>query len=436
MTKVLDDSSESDIKKSEERFKLVVEAAPNAMIMVGSDGKIVMSNARTQTLFGYRREELLGQLIEILVPMRSRAHHQEHRDAFFSDPKARSIGAGRDFFGLSKDGREIPIEIGLTPIETPDGVFALASITDITEHKKSEDILRRSEAQLKETAEQLARGNADLLRREKVMHSLLEDLQLAKERLQANKEELRSSNAALERINHQLTEAVEAKTKFTAMISHELRTPLTSIKEGIGLVLEGLTGPVNEEQKDFLQTAKRNVDRLHRLINEVLDFSKYRCGKMEFNILENDLNERIWDAVKNQEEAARAKGLAIEMNLESEVGTLKFDSDKIIQVIVNLLNNAIKFTDQGKITVSSSRGSGTEKAVMVRVKDAGQGIPNNELPKLFQEYVQLSGAQYRKPGSTGLGLAICRQIIEGHGGKIWADSENGEGAEFVFTLPT
>lgn len=131
-------------KRSDERLRLVIEAAPNAMIMVAKDGKIVFSNARAAALFGYRREELLGEKIEMLVPHRFLAGHPEHREGFFKNPKTRAMGAGRDLFGLRKDGREVPIEIGLNPIETHDGRFILASIIDITERRRLDEMIRAS----------------------------------------------------------------------------------------------------------------------------------------------------------------------------------------------------------------------------------------------------------------------------------------------------
>ena len=129
-------------KRAEERLRLIIEASPNGMIMVGREGKITLVNSQIEKLFGYTREELLGQTIEMLVPERFRSKHPGYRDSFFADPKARAMGAGRDLFGLKKDGTELPIEIGLNPIETAEGVFTLASVIDITERKRTETLAR------------------------------------------------------------------------------------------------------------------------------------------------------------------------------------------------------------------------------------------------------------------------------------------------------
>lgn len=234
------------------------------------------------------------------------------------------------------------------------------------------------------------------------------------------------------RTQEKLKEAMNIKSKFTSMVSHELRTPLTAIKEGIGIVLDGSTGPLNDDQKDFLDTAKRNVDRLHRLINEVLDFAKMESGKMEYKMLENDLNAAIKEIVEVQKTVAQGKGLYLRTELDSNLGKIKFDHDKVIQVLTNLTNNALKFTEQGGITITSAKDG---QFIKVAVKDTGEGIKEEDLPKIFQEFQQVGTDKYRKPGSTGLGLAISKEIIEAHNGKIWIESKRGTGTEFIFILP-
>jgi len=229
-------------------------------------------------------------------------------------------------------------------------------------------------------------------------------------------------------------EATEKKSKFTSMVSHELRTPLTAIKEGVAIVLDGSAGEINEDQKDFLDTAKRNVDRLHRLINDVLDFTKLESGKVEFRMEDNDINETIEEVVETQKAVAEGSGLYLKTELSPEIEKIRFDSDKIVQVLNNLINNAIKFTDKGGITITSGKDM-DGKAVRVQVEDTGTGIKKENLSRLFVEFQQLGADAYRKPGGTGLGLAICKQIIEGHGGTIRAESEEGRGSKFIFTLP-
>ncbi len=229
-----------------------------------------------------------------------------------------------------------------------------------------------------------------------------------------------------------LCDAAALKTHFTSMVSHELRTPLTAIKEGIAIVLDETAGALNNEQKDFLEISKRNVDRLARLINDILDYQKLETGKFEFEVKENDMNEVIKEVGKTMISVAKNKGLNIILTLEDGLSKFKFDRDKITQVLTNLISNAIKFTEKGSITVVSGKSGDT---VQIAVKDTGPGIKAEDLPRLFRAFEQLEKGKDRRTGGTGLGLTISKEIIDKHGGAIWAESEYGKGTTFYFTLP-
>jgi len=233
-------------------------------------------------------------------------------------------------------------------------------------------------------------------------------------------------------VEEKVAEAMEAKSAFLSMVSHELRTPMTAIKEGIGIVLDGSAGAVNEEQKDFLDTAKRNVDRLSRLINDVLDYQRLEAGKTTFAMKRGSIAALIDDVVKVMLPIAKARNLALERSAPPDLPDMIFDPDKLTQVMINLINNAVKFTDAGSVTVRVSREG---DSAGVSVEDTGVGIKKEDLPKLFQDFSQLDEGRARKKGSTGLGLAISKKIIEGHGGRIWVESEPGKGSRFKFRIP-
>ncbi|MGA1980578.1 MAG: PAS domain S-box protein [Sedimentisphaerales bacterium] len=226
--------------------------------------------------------------------------------------------------------------------------------------------------------------------------------------------------------------ASETSSKFTSMVSHELRSPLGAIKEGINLVLEGLVGNINDEQRDLLDTAKKNTDRLGRLINNVLDLQKIESGKMEFDIQENDINEVALEVNKAMSLLAKEKGLDLVVNAGNSIPRLKFDKDKIVEVLTNLVSNAIKYTEKGNITISTKQ---EENTVHVIVQDTGRGIKAEDMQKLFQAFGQLDGTKDKKKSGTGLGLAISKEIILAHKGKIWAESKMGKGSSFHFVLP-
>ena len=226
--------------------------------------------------------------------------------------------------------------------------------------------------------------------------------------------------------------AMEIKLQFVSTVSHELRTPLTALKESIRLVVEEKTGKVNDEQKELLTLAKRNVDRLGRLINDVLDFQKIESGRMKFNFDKNDITAVVKDVYNTMAPAARCKDLGFVLKLGRDLPQVKFDSDKITQVLTNMINNALKFTEKGSITITTCR---RENIIQVSVSDTGCGIRKEDQPSVFNEFEQLGRDGNRKTGGAGLGLSISKAIIEQHRGKICVESEYTKGTTFHFILP-
>jgi len=233
-------------------------------------------------------------------------------------------------------------------------------------------------------------------------------------------------------VEEKIQEAVEIKSKFVSTASHELRTPLAALKEGIRLVLQEKTGNLNDKQKELLDIVKRNVDRLTRLINDVLDFQKLEAGRMKFDLRENDINEIASDVYDTLAPAVKAVGLDFMLNLQKDLPKVEFDGDKIAQVITNMVSNAMKFTEKGYITITTSKG---ENEIQVSVSDTGRGIKKQDLPRVFHEFEQLGQDGERKTGGAGLGLTISKAIIEQHRGKIFVESEYNKGTTFRFLLP-
>jgi len=308
------------------------------------------------------------------------------------------------------------------------GMFALATIYIVTSISKP--ILN-----LTKVAKTIAKGNLDVEISLELKETKDEAGLLAvafSEMAVKLKESYRDLEKKIKERTGQLEQALKVKSDFVSMVSHELRTPLTAIKEGIALVLDETAGAVNKDQKEFLDIAKRNVDRLARLINAVLDMQKIESGKMSFDMRENDINEVIREAGKTMSSMAKEKRLDLTVNLAEGLPKVRLDKDRIIQVLTNLVSNAIKFTEKGGITIFSEKGY---NCIQVSVRDTGPGIEQENLPRLFQRFEQLERGIGRKTGGTGLGLAISKEIIEAHGGKIWAESKAGAGAVFSFTLP-
>ncbi len=224
----------------------------------------------------------------------------------------------------------------------------------------------------------------------------------------------------------------EIKTEFVSMVSHELRTPLSAIKEGVEIVSDGTQGKLNRSQKECLDIALSNIKRLNRLIGDILDISKIQSNLLKVHVSPCDIYEavdQVYDLVKIEIEKHE---LVLVTDLEKDLPLGLADRDRLIQVLMNLLNNAIKFTrEKSKITLTARRRNGY---IEFAVRDEGAGIPPEELSRLFGKFVQLDSTLVRRVGGTGLGLYISRNLVEAMGGQIWADSKIGEGSVFSFTI--
>jgi PAS domain S-box-containing protein len=235
------------------------------------------------------------------------------------------------------------------------------------------------------------------------------------------------------RYERRLKELDQMKSDFVSNVSHELRTPLTSIKGSADNMLDGLTGPLNEKQIRYISRIKSNSDRLARLINDLLDLSKIESGRIDIHPTTLSLALLSGEVTEVLKPLAAEKCIAIESSFPDAGVTAWADRDKVIQILMNLIGNAIKFTPaDGKVTLAIENGPAW---VQISIADTGPGIPLEETGKLFAKFYQGGGIDKQRPGGTGLGLAICKALVEMHGGKIWVESTVGKGSTFSFTLP-
>lgn len=275
------------------------------------------------------------------------------------------------------------------------------------------------------------------------------ELTVSQQELQAAQSELLAANDELsfayERLNQQTNELRrlnQTKSEFVSMVSHELRTPLTIIKEGIRLNLDGTAGPTNDTQKECLNMALDGANRLGRLISDLLDVSRIEAGRLRLAKREVDINKLLENLRDSYKGSMLEKKIALEFNITRDVPKVFGDPDKITQVVTNLIDNALKFTNEGgRITVAV-----TEKVLMadpeqangfveVSVADTGLGIPKDEVERIFEKFYQIGSHLTRQSGGSGLGLSIAKSLVEAHGGKISVQSELGKGSRFIFTLP-
>ena len=318
-------------KHAEERFRLAVEAAPAAMIMVDQRGTVVLINALTEQLLGYSRHEIVGQPVDRLVPPRFRDRHPEYRTSFFVDPRQRPMGAGRDLYALRKDGSEVSVEIGLSPVETTDGLFVLAAVSDITERKR---------------------------------------------------------NAAL------LEEAVRARDDFLAIASHELRNPVNAVQLQLVSVLRAFQRDAAsltlESVRDQVAKANVHVRRLTRLIDNLLDVSRITAGPVVLELEDVDLREVVRTVIDQLHQELDHRQITLHTPEEPVLG--RWDRLRLEQIVTNLLSNAIKYGNEEPIEISLD---GDGEVARLSVTDHGIGIDEESQKRLFMRFERaVTGQRY------------------------------------------
>lgn len=364
----------TDRKRAEAQFRNLLEAAPDAMVIANKQGQITFINTQTEKLFGYSRDELLGKRVETLISEALHERHAEYRSAYFDEPKARPMGAGRDLTGRRRDGTEFPAEISLSPLETEQGTLVMAAVRDLTERKMQEAARRRS-----------------------------------------------------------LEEATRLKSEFVANMSHELRTPLNAIIGFSEFLIDEKPGKINPKQQEYLNDILTSGRHLLQLINDVLDLAKVEAGKMQISP-EPFLIKAAFDEIcSGVRPLAEKKRISLVTAISPEVETATLDPQRFKQVLYNLVSNAVKFTDDGGLVEIGASHLGGRIAITVR--DNGIGINPDDLLKLFKEFQQLDSSLARRYEGTGLGLALTKKIVELQSGSIHVESEVGRGSVFTVTLP-
>lgn len=255
----------------------------------------------------------------------------------------------------------------------------------------------------------------------------------AEDKLREYADELSRANDELSAANEELKSLDKMKDDFLSNVSHEFKTPLTSIQGYSQLVADETLGPVNEQQKKAVDTVIRNSERLRRLVDSLLYLSRAQSGKLNYSFDNIDIQDVISNSIQDLILQAESKGIELVKDIQGELPLLYADRDKMMDVFVNLIDNAVKFTPQdGKVTISAHTSEGS---MYLKVSDTGIGIPEDKIPKLFERFYQVDSSEKRRYGGTGLGLYICKKIVEDHKGDIHVTSEEGKGTTIHIRLP-
>ena len=349
--------TEERLRASEARTRSIIDNMTGGLITLDGSGKIESINPAGERIFGYRREELVGQHLALLLPDPPGQDKASYLKAAF--PKA--LGRVTEWQGRRKNGEVFPFELSMFEFDTDAGRHFAGNIRDVSERHEVERL----------------------------------------------------------------------KKEFVSTVSHELRTPLTSIRGSLSLIASGVLGELPAEAQEAVEIADRNALRLIGLINDILDLERFESGKLEMHMGEvavEDVLQRSAEAVRG---VAEKHGVTLE--IKGEPARAWGDADRLVQVVVNLVGNAVKFSSAGQsVTLEAEK---KPPFVEVRVIDRGRGIPKPLQDAVFERFKQVEASDAREKGGTGLGLAICKTIVERHGGEIGVTSEEGRGSTFFFRVP-
>jgi PAS domain S-box-containing protein len=392
-------AAEKHLVQMEGRYRGLLEAAPDAMVVVNQTGEIVLLNVQAEKQFGYRRDELLGQRMKNIIPEGFAERLVADASRSVADALAQQIGMGIELSGRRKDGSEFPIEIMLSPLESAEGILVTAAIRNISARKKSE------------------RDNTQLENQATVMRSAHDELEL---RVSERTKELAFANQILEQSNLELKQ-------FAYIASHDLQSPLRSISGFVQLLKMEYEDKLSEEAVDWIRRTVQSIGQMQTLIRDLLSYSRVDARSVPFTQI--PFLDIVNDALTLLESSIRDSGGRVTWD---QLPVIMGDRSQLVQLIQNLIGNGLTYRgDKPPHIHLSAERSGKEW--VFSVCDNGIGIDPKHYEQIFEIFKRLHD-QKDYPG-TGIGLAVCRRVVIRHGGRIWVQSEPGHGSTFFFTIP-
>lgn len=352
-------------------FREILDATPDAIVMVNGEGEIILVNTQAEILFGHQRGDLFGQKLDMLLPKRYRKKHSQYLQQYNENPYSRPMGANLELYGLHKDGSEFPVEISLSPLVSEEGLVIISAVRDVTERKKTEE-------ELKQTTENLAHSNADL-------------------------------------------------QKFAYVASHDLQEPLRGISGCLQILEKRYSDKLDDHARELISHAVNGATHLQNLIQDLLLFSRVESRGKKFDCV--DVTNTVKFAIRNLKSAIEQNHAVITWDA---LPVVYADETQIISLFQNLFSNAIRYRSKEDPEIHISATKKDNNHWCFTVKDNGIGIDDAHHQRIFEIFQRLHG-RHEYPG-TGIGLAICKRIVERHGGHIWVVSKFGQGSRFQFTL--
>ena len=382
---------EEELNRTKAMFEGLFEFAPDAILVVNSEGHFIRINKQTERLFGYSRNELLNTPVENLLPERFREMHEEHRRKYLTEPHVRPMGKELELYGRRKDSSEFHVDISLGPLQIGQDFFVLAVVRDFTERKLIEEELRRS------------RNELEL-------------------RVDKRTAELSATVNKLEQLNQELQD-------FAFIASHDLQEPLRKIQAFGAMLIRKHKESLNPEGQDYMERITMAANRMSELLRALLGYS--RTGTSRLNYQPVSLTEVVKDAANDLEIMIKKVTGSVEI---SELPTVDGDSALLRQLFQNIIGNSIKYRKETEPPIVKIYGRITDSVCHVFIEDNGIGFDECYSQKIFKPFERLHGRNAPYSG-TGMGLAICKKIVIRHGGQIAVNSIQEQGTTFIVTLP-
>ena len=399
----------------QEVFEVLTNSISEGVLVVGEDQCVLAVNQPLLDIFGYTREELEGRNFESLIPEPNHDEHRSHFKSFLKEGTSRRMASGRVLYGRHRNGRPIPVEVGLTPMVSGDSTFVVALILDVSHKLEREKSIARLNKELEEM----------VLQRTEQLNQTVEHLTRECEKREVAENKVREALRREKELN-------AIKTSFMQMVSHEFKTPLSGILTSAMLIEKYQESDQQEKRLKHLQSIKRKVQHLDALLNDFLAVERLGAGRESYRFTQFWLGDLLREVVGESEHV-----LGPHQTLISEIPEepVHMYQDRVVLnlILSNVLNNAIKYSDEaGEIRLTAERLS-DQGIIRIRVTDQGVGIPREEQHYIFSRYFRASNAKNIQ--GTGIGLNMARKHLQNLGGHIFFKSQEGEGSVFTIMIP-